>query len=117
MKYQIREKFGEAKSLAITLADNDGIQYGVLYSSSGYLIASEHDDFFKIAKQIKSDSLVFVAQPGKNKEEIYKRALEQIAYPENHPEFEDSFFNPAYTQRTNWMQAIAANALTNGSNK
>lgn len=110
---QFRKSFGEAKSLATTLADNDGIKYGVITTDGeSYMIASEHTVWFTSAKVFDPETLVAEISPGGNKEDIYKRALEQIAYPENHPQ------NPPPTDPLrNWMQAVAANALTNGGRR
>lgn len=107
---QVRNSFGEAKSVATTLADNEEIRFGILSSGSGaYLIVSEHSSFFKFAEKYDKETLVWVVEPGASKEEVFRRALEQIAYPENWPD------RPGPYQA--WMQAVAANALTNGGNQ
>jgi hypothetical protein len=113
---QIRESFGEAKSLAGTLADSEGIKHAVITGDGRrYMVVNAHSPWFKTAEAIDSECLVAVVYPGQSKEDIFRRALEQIAYPDNHPDY--SGIRDA-NERNNllrrWQQSIAANALTNG---
>lgn len=117
---ETRETFSQAKSLAETLADSDGIKYGITYWAGIYGILSEHEPLFKLCINLKSDVLVEVIEP-ENKEDIYRRALEQIAYTAEWPqELKDTKEMPVGDYAAdiwdlrNWMQSVAANALTNG---
>lgn len=111
----IRKTFGEAKSLAGTLADNDGIAWGVWSTPGGeYLLLNEHNYVFKTAKRFGDDNLVAVIYPGNSNEDIFRRALEQIAYNENWPkQMYGEEANPYINRLRHWMQSVAANALTN----
>lgn len=115
---QFRHSFGEAKSLAQLLADTDQCEYGVMTTDGvRFLIESEFETIYSIGKAIDADSIVFVATPGASKEEIFREALETIAYPANWPSQgwpEGTESLEAYANRTRlWMQSVAANALTN----
>ena len=111
----MRKTFGEAKSLAGTLADNDGIAWGIWSTPGGdYLLLNAHNYLFKTAKRFGDEDLVAVVYPGNSNEDIFRRALEQIAYNENWPGRGPQEPAGDYWHRVRgWMQSIAANALTN----
>lgn len=106
--------FGPARALAQRLADSDRCEYGVLTTNGvDFLIESEHEPIYAMGKVLNSDRIVFVATPGASKEEIFREALETIAYPANWPEMTGHEFTEKGLAPYQWMQAVAANALTN----
>lgn len=121
MKRYTAREFGEAKSLAQRLANREEVEYVVFNASSGYLIVSVHDAVYEAWVAIRSlgpnkeidAQLVYQATPGVDSAAIFRAALETIAYPANWPREKGS----ALGDMQNWMQSVAADALTNGGKK
>ena len=116
-----RENFEDAKTLAQTLADEQNIKYGLTWvdGNNVWALIPEHSPFWNLAELIDKKYEI-VIEPGKNAEEIYRHALEAIAYPANwprqYPAPSESLVD--YRNRVhNWMQSVAANALTEGGKK
>lgn len=112
IKYEVRSEFGEAKGLAHSLADANGIRYAIVLMTNNkdYAIIDEHQPLVEWGLKA-GYGFLYVAEPGDNAETIFRNALERIAYTEHWPKGErkngDTIF---YLEQ--WMQAVAAKALT-----